>query len=114
MPRVKRGVLHNKRRKNILKRTKGFAGGPKKLIAAAQTSDTKAGAHAYRDRRVKKRLARQNWDVRINAAARLNETSYSKLIGALKKQKINVNRKVLAQIAEQYPEVFKFIVNTVK
>lgn len=114
MSRVKRGVAHVKHRKNILKRTKGFEGGRKKLITLAKTAGTKAGAYAYKDRRVKKRISRGVWNININAAARENNTSFSKLMGGLKKNKIVLDRKVLAQIAAQYPEVFKKIVELAK
>lgn len=114
MPRVKRGVHHSKRRRNILKKVKGFEGGRKSLIKLAKTAATKAGAYAYRDRRVKKRLARQNWQVRINAAVRPLGLSYSAFTGALKKHEIGLDRKVLATIAENHPAVFAKIVEAVK
>lgn len=114
MPRVKRGVQHVKRRKGLMKRVKGFEAGRKNLIKLAQTADTKAGAHAYRDRRVKKRLTRQLWQVKINAAVRMFDMSYSAFIGALKKNQIAIDRKVLSQIAQNYPDVFAKIVNEVK
>lgn len=114
MPRVKRGVQHLKRRKNLMKRVKGFEAGRKKLIKLAQTADTKAGAHAYRDRRVKKRNIRQLWQIKINAAVRGFEMSYSTFIGSLKKHNIVIDRKVLSQIAQKYPEVFAKIVTEVK
>lgn len=106
MPRVKRGMMHAKRRRNILKRTKGFKWGRKKLIKLAKTAITKAGAHAHRDRRVKKRTSRALWQIKINAAARANGTIYSKLAGGLKKNKIEIDRKILAGIAEHEPAVF--------
>jgi len=110
MPRVKRGTQHTKRRRNILVKAKGFRHGQKKLIKAAKTAITKAGAHAYRDRRVKKRTARALWQLKINAAARENGTTYSKLIDALKKGKIEIDRKILADLAEHEPKVFAKIV----
>ncbi|MBI2437007.1 MAG: 50S ribosomal protein L20 [Candidatus Magasanikbacteria bacterium] len=114
MPRVKRGISHVKRRKGLMKRVKGFEAGRKNLIKLAQTADTKAGAHAYRDRRIKKRLTRQLWQVKINAAVRMFDMSYSVFIGALKKHKIAIDRKVLSQIAQNYPDVFAKIVSEVK
>lgn len=114
MPRVKRGTHHVKRRRNILKKVKGFEGGRKSLIKLAKVAATKAGAYAYRDRRVKKRLARANWQVRINAAVRPLGMSYSAFTGALKKKEIGLDRKVLAAIAENYPAVFEKIVSAVK
>jgi large subunit ribosomal protein L20 len=110
MPRVKRGKQFLKRRTRILKRTKGFGGRLKKLIRAAKVADIKAGAHAYRDRRVKKRVNRRASQVRINAGARENGVSYSVLMGNLKKKGIKLNRTVLAQIANTMPEVFKKLV----
>jgi len=113
MPRVKRGTSHIKNRRNILVKAKGFKWGRKKLIKIAKTAITKAGAHAYRDRRVKKRTARGLWQLKINAAARNAGTTYSKLIDSLKKGKIEIDRKVLADIAEKEPKVFAKIVNQV-
>ena len=114
MPRVKRGVGHVKRRHGVLKKTKGFQGGRKSLIAVAQTALMKAGAHAYVGRKVKKRTIRQKWTIKINAAVRPSALSYSKFINALKKNEITLNRKMLSEIADEYPEVFKKIVETTK
>ena len=114
MPRVKRGVGHVKRRKGLMKRTKGFEAGRKSLIKLAQTADTKAGAHAYRDRKNKKRENRRLWQVKINAAVRALGTTYSVFINSLKKNNVAIDRKVLAQVAEHHPEVFKKIVEEVK
>jgi len=113
MPRVKRGTQHTKRRRNILTKAKGFKWGRKSKIKDAKTAVTKAGAHAYRDRRVKKRTRRALWQVKINAAAHANGTNYSKLIDALKKQNSEIDRKVLAHIAEQHPELFTTIVKNI-
>ena len=106
MARIKRGTMRLKKRKALLKRTKGFRGGLRKLRRAAKTADTRAGAHAYRDRRVKKRNMRGLWQVRINAAARAAGMSYSALMGALKKKGVGLNRKVLSEIGAKHPEVF--------
>lgn len=114
MPRVKGGVNRTKRRRNILKRTKGFEAGRKNLIRLAKTAETKAGAHALRDRRRKKAQIRTLWQTRINAAIRPYEMSYSKFIGALKSKKNQLDRKVLSAIANEYPEVFAKIVASVK
>lgn len=114
MPRVKRGIGHLKRRKNLLKRVKGFRWGRKNLIKLAQTADTKAGAHAYTDRRRKKRDMRALWQVRMNAAARMFGMSYSSLMGALKNKSVGLNRKMLSELAKENPEVFKKIVEFVK
>lgn len=112
--RVKRGVAHVKRRKNILKVTKGFKWGRKNQIRKAKTAATKAGRHAYKHRRLKKRDFRQVWQVRINAAARTEGMSYSVLMGKLKTAKIGLDRKILAQLAESHPKVFAEIVAKVK
>ena len=114
MPRVKRGTTHTKKRNTLLKRNKGFGGGRKNLLKQAKTADTKAGAHSYRDRKVKKRTMRALWQVRINAAVRALDTNYSKFIGALKTKNVELDRKVLSQIAQDQPKVFKKIVEFVK
>ena len=97
-----------------MKRVKGFGDGRKKLIKQAKTADTKAGAHAYRDRRVKKRSMRRLWQVKINAAVRELGLTYSTFINALKKNEVKLDRKVLSQIAEYEPKVFASIVEAVK
>jgi large subunit ribosomal protein L20 len=107
MPRVKRGTMHNKRRRNILKTVKGFQLGRKKLIKLAKTAATKAGQHAYRDRKKKKRNFRQLWNIKINAGARQNNLTYSQIINKLKTNNITLNRKILADLAEHHPYVFK-------
>lgn len=114
MPRVKRGVGHLKKRRSLMKRNKGFGGGRKNLIKEAKTADTKAGAHAYRDRKVKKRTMRGLWQIRINAAVRTFEMNYSKFIGTLKAKQVKLDRKVLSEIAAQEPKVFAKIVEFVK
>jgi len=114
MPRVKRGIQHLKRRKNLLARTKGYMWGRKSKIKLARIAVLKAGVNAYRDRRLRKRDMRAVWQVRINAAARENGLSYSRLIDALKKAGIVLDRKVLAAIGAQYPEVFKAVVAAAK
>jgi len=114
MPRVKRGIGHVKRRKAILKRVKGYAYGRKSLIKLAQTAETKAGAHAYKDRRLKKRNNRRLWQVKINAAVRALGMNYSTFMGSLKKKDIAIDRKVLADVAEHHPQVFEKIVEAAK
>jgi len=114
MSRVKRGVAHVKHRNNILKRAKGFQAGRKNLIKLAKVAVTKAGVYAYKDRKVKKRINRGLWNVSINAEARNNGTSFSKLMGDLKKKNISLNRKVLSELAANYPEIFKKIVEITK
>ncbi|MBP7133833.1 50S ribosomal protein L20 [Patescibacteria group bacterium] len=110
MPRVKRGTHRIKRRKNILARTKGMMWGRKNRITLAKVAATKSGANAYRDRRLKKRDNRGIMQIRINAAARLLGTTYSRLMGDLKKRGIILDRKVLSQLGAEHPEVFAKIV----
>lgn len=114
MSRVKRGVMHNKRRKGILKLVKGFKYGRKNLIRQAKTAILKADQHSFRDRRAKKRNFRQLWQVRIGAALMPLEMSYSKFIGALKKHNILLDRKVLSNLGDKHPEVFKALVEQVR
>lgn len=103
-----------KRRKNLLKQTKGYKWGRKSKIKLARVAMLKAGVYAYRDRRAKKRLARQLWQVKIGAASREGGLSYSKLLGALHKVKIDLDRKILADLAENHPAVFAKIAEAVK
>lgn len=114
MSRVKRGLSHLKKRRRLLKRVKGFEGGQKNLIKRAKTAELKAGAHAYRDRRVKKRDFRALFQVRVNAAARERGMSYSAFMNALKKKNIALNRKVLSELAVSSPAAFDTIVAAVK
>lgn len=114
MPRVKRGKISLKKREKTLKYTKGYKWGRKSKERAAKEALLHAWTHAYRDRRVKKRTARALWQIQLNAAARQEGTTYSKLTFGLKKAKIELNRKVLSQIAREHPEVFKAIVEKVK
>ena len=114
MPRVKRGTQHTKRRKTLLEKTKGMKWGRKSKIKLARPAALKAGAYAYRDRRNKKRDFRRLWQIRINAASRLNGLSYSKFIDALKKANIALDRKILANLADKHPAVFAKIVEKVK
>ena len=106
MARVKRGVTKNKRRKNILAQTKGYRFGRKSKERVAKEAIRHAGKYAFRHRRAKKREFRQLFALRINAAARENGISYSKLIGALKKSGIALDRKSLAHLAKDHPETF--------
>lgn len=114
MPRVKRGVGHVKRRKNLMRRVKGFEAGRKNLIKLAKTAETKAGAHAFRDRRRKKRQFRSLWQIRINAAVRATGTNYSKFMHALKMKKVQLDRKVLSELAIKQPGIFQKIVDLTK
>ncbi len=99
MPRVKRGVTAHARHKKILDEAKGYYGARRKVFRVAKQAVTKAGQYAYRDRRQKKRDFRALWIVRINAAARECGLSYSRFINGLKKAAIEIDRKVLADIA---------------
>ena len=110
MPRVKRGTHARQRRKKILKLAKGNVGGRRKLYRAARETVEKGLAYAYRDRRVRKRSFRALWIQRINAAARECGVSYSRFIEGLKKAGIEMDRKVLADIAMHEGEAFKAIV----
>ena len=114
MPRVKRGTTHVKKRRALHKRVKGFGGGRKNLIKVAKTADLRAGMHAYRDRRVKKRTMRRLWQTRLNAAVRGLGMTYSTFIGASNKKQMGINRKVLSEIAQNNPEIFKKIVDHVQ
>lgn len=114
MPRVKRGKIHIKKRRKLLKRVKGYRWGRKKLIKLAKVAALKAGVYSYRDRRRKKREMRRLWQIKINAACRQMGLTYSKFIHLLKKAKIELDRKILAKLAESYPEIFKKIVEKVK
>lgn len=114
MPRVKRGTIATKHREKILKYTKGFKWGRKSKERAAKEALLHAWTHAFRGRKEKKRVFRQLWSVKINAAAREEGISYSKFISALKKKKIGLDRKILADLAEHEPEVFKKVLEAVK
>ena len=114
MPRVKRGTIANKRRAKVLKNTKGFRWGRKSKERAAKEALLHAWTHAFRGRKEKKRVYRQLWSVKINAAVREEGMNYSKFIAALKKKSIALDRKILADLAENEPAVFKQIVAAIK
>jgi large subunit ribosomal protein L20 len=114
MPRVKRAMGHVKKRKTLRKLAKGFKWGRKNTIRLAKTAVKKAGKHAYADRKRKKRVNRALWLVKLNAAVRGYDLSYSKFIAGLKAKKIELDRKVLAEIAEKNPEIFAKIVAPIK
>ena len=109
MARVKRGVQAKARHKKVLKQAKGYRGARSRTYKVAKQAVMRAGQYAYRDRRVKKRVFRSLWIVRINAAARENGLTYSKLIAGLKKANIDLDRKVLASIAVNDKEAFSQI-----
>lgn len=104
--RVKRGFKARHRRKKVLKLAKGFRGGRSKLFRTANNSVDKALMYAYRDRRVRKREFRKLWIARINAAARLNDLSYSKFMHGLRLADVELDRKVLAELAVSDPSAF--------
>ncbi|MAC92180.1 MAG: 50S ribosomal protein L20 [Flavobacteriaceae bacterium] len=114
MPRSVNSVASRARRKKILKQAKGYFGRRKNVWTVAKNAVDKAMLYAYRDRKNKKRNFRALWIARINAAARLNGMSYSQFMGKVKSNKIELNRKVLADLAMNHPEAFKTIVEKVK
>ena len=114
MPRSVNHVASRAKRKRILKLTRGYFGARKNVWTVATNTYEKGLTYAYRDRRNKKRNFRALWIQRINAAARLENMSYSQLMGALHKAGIEINRKVLADLAMNNPQAFKAIVDKVK
>lgn len=113
MSRVKRGVTQRRRHKKVLKAAKGYRGLRSSLYRQAKNAVAKAGMHAYRHRRTKKREFRRLWIARINAACRQQGVSYSKFINAMATKQIALDRKVLSDIAVHQPEVFEAIVKEV-
>ena len=114
MARIKGAVKTRARRKKILKLAKGYRGAKSKLFKTANQAVMKSLSYAYRDRTAKKREFRQLWIARINAAARMNGISYSKFMNGLKKNNININRKMLSEIAISDPAAFTKLVEKVK
>ena len=114
MPRSVNSVASRQRRKKILKQAKGYFGRRKNVWTVAKNAVEKGLTYAYRDRKNKKRTFRALWITRINAGARLHGLSYSELIGKLKQKNIDINRKVLADLAMNNPEAFTEIINKVK
>ena len=114
MPRVRRGFKARHRRKKVLKAAKGFRGGHSKLFKTASITVDRARMFAYRDRRTRKRDFRRLWIIRINAAARENGISYSALMGRLHEAGIELDRKMLAEMAVNDPAAFTEVVNMVK
>lgn len=110
MARVKRGTTAHKRRKRVLRQTKGFRWGRKSKYRLAKQALMKAYSYAYRDRKVKKREFRKLWQIQIGAACQLHGLSYSRFMAKLKQNKIELDRKILAQLAKEKPEVFKKII----
>lgn len=114
MARVKRGVTARRRHKKVLKLAKGYSGARSRVFRVAKQAVTKAGQYAYRDRRQRKRQFRALWIARINAAARMNEMSYSRFINGLKKSNVMIDRKVLADIAVHDKDGFARIAEMAK
>jgi large subunit ribosomal protein L20 len=114
MVRVKRGKAAHKRRKHLLKYAKGFRWGRKSKYKLAKDAIYHAWKYAYRDRKVKKRESRKLWQTQISAACRQYGISYSKFISGLKKSKIELDRKILANLAQNHPKIFEKIVEKVK
>ncbi len=114
MPRSVNAVASRRRRKKILKMARGYFGARSKVYTVAKNAVDKGWGYAYRDRRNKKRAFRRLWIARINAAARLNGTTYSKLMHRLSENKVEMNRKVLADLAMNHPETFSAVVSSLK
>lgn len=114
MPRVKRGTHRIKRRKNILKKTKGYRWGRKSKITLAKTAVLKAGRYAYRDRRARKRDKRSLWIVQLNAALKKEGLRYAPFIHNLKTANVLLDRKILADLAAHYGPVFNEVLKNVK
>ena len=114
MARVKSGVVARARHKKVLNKAKGYYGARSKLFKTAKQAVIKAGQYEYRDRRQRKRQFRSLWITRINAAARIHNISYSRLIDGLNKANIQVDRKVLADIAVNDPDAFGVIASAAK
>lgn len=113
MPRSVNHVASRKRRKKILKMSRGYFGARSNVWTVAKNAVEKGLQYAYRDRKNKKRAFRRLWIARINAAARINGTTYSRLMHALSQADIQLNRKVLADLAMNHPETFKAVINSV-
>lgn len=112
MPRVTRGFKARRRRKKVLNMAKGFRGGRHRLYRTAVEAVDRALVYAYRDRKARKRDFRKLWIVRIGAGARMNGTTYSRLMGGLKKAEVELDRKVLANLALLDPTAFAEVVKT--
>lgn len=114
MTRVKKGKTAHKHRKHLLRYAKGFKYGRKSKYKLAKDALRHAWTYAYRDRKVRKRVFRKHWQLQINAACRDLGINYSRFINGLKKKNIELDRKILAQLAEKHPEIFEKIVEEVK
>ena len=114
MTRVKRGITKRKRKKKIIRQAKGYKWSRKSKYRAAKEALMHAWTHAYRDRKRKKRDFRRLWQIKINAICRENGISYSRFINGLKKANIIIDRKILADLAQNHPEIFKKILEEIK
>jgi len=114
MSRVKRAVQARKHRKHLMKHAKGFKYGRKSKFKLAKDALRHAWTYAYRDRKAKKRTNRNLWNLQINALARANGITYSRLIGGMKKKNIELDRKVLSELAKNHPEIFVKVIEAVK
>ena len=114
MARVKRGKIAHKRRKHLLKYAKGFRWGRKAKYRLAKYALYHAWSYAFRDRKAKKRESRKLWQTQINIACRRQDLSYSRFINLLKKNKIEFDRKILANLAQNHPEIFEKILERIK
>ncbi len=114
MPRSVNAVASRKRRKKILKAAKGYFGARKNVYTVAKNAVEKGWTYAYRDRKNKKRAFRRLWIARINAGARMHDTTYSRLMHKLKTNEVGLNRKVLADLAMNHPEAFEAVVKQFK
>ena len=112
MPRANSSVPRHRRHRKVVKQAKGYYGARSRNFKAAKDAVEKAGLYAYRDRRQRKRQFRRLWIIRINAAARQNGLSYSQFIAKLKAKEVDLDRKVLADLAMNEPEAFKELVNS--
>jgi large subunit ribosomal protein L20 len=112
MPKANNAVASKARRKRVIKKAKGFWGSRGNILTVVKHAVDKAEQYAYRDRRVKKRTFRSLWIMRINAAARLNGTTYSRLVNAMLKKNVEIDRKALAEIAVKDPAAFTVIVKS--
>lgn len=110
MARVKRGTVSHRRRESTLKKTKGFGWGRKAKYRLAKDALRHAWEYSFRDRKAKKRLFRQNWQIAVNSALKEQGVTYSRFIGDLKKHNIELDRKILAQLAKDNPQTFRKIV----
>jgi large subunit ribosomal protein L20 len=114
MVRIKGGIASQKRRKHLLEYAKGFKWGRKSKFRAAKTAIYHAWEYAYRDRKAKKRVFRRLWQLQINASCRRLGIPYNKLIDGLKKNKIDLDRKILSTLAQKEPEIFEKIIEKTK